>query len=186
MALEQHDTVRVIGVDPGPIPGLVVLDLDPMADGSGRWLRQAQAFQCTANAAGYLVEALLLEHGDGAIVQVETFVVSAKSGRLSNSRDSATTRDLVGAIRQAVEAHHRGPISGQTGAFIQRPAGQVKPWATDERLARARLLEPTKGMRHARDAARHALFAAVHDARLPDPLSKTFTTNGPIQKEYSR
>jgi hypothetical protein len=47
----------------------------------------------------------------------------------------------------------------------------VKPWATDERLAAAGLLDPTKGMRHARDAARHALFCAVRDFGLPDPLS---------------
>jgi hypothetical protein len=47
----------------------------------------------------------------------------------------------------------------------------VKPWATDTRLAAAGLMEPTTGMRHARDAARHALFAAVKTYGLPDPLS---------------
>jgi hypothetical protein len=48
----------------------------------------------------------------------------------------------------------------------------VKPWATDERLEAAGLLDLTKGMRHARDAARHALFTAVKDGGVPDPLSK--------------
>lgn len=170
-------TLRVIGIDPGPIPGIVVLDVEDMAIGEGRWIQEARALQSTANAAAYLVEALLLEHAGAALVQVETYVIGRKSGHLSSAGDSATTRDLVGALAQVVENHHRGEISGQTGTFVQRTAAQVKPWATEERLAKARLLEPTKGMRHARDAARHALYAAVHDGGLPDPLSKHFTTN---------
>jgi hypothetical protein len=47
----------------------------------------------------------------------------------------------------------------------------VKPWAVDKRLHAAGLLDMTAGMRHARDAARHALFCAVKDYGLPDPLS---------------
>ncbi len=172
---EPRDTLRVIGVDPGPVPGIVVLDLDVLMDGSGRWLREVAALQCTANVAPYVVEALLLEHGDAALVAAEQFVVSGKSARVSNARDSAVTRDLVGALQQVVEAHHRGPVSGRTGIFVQRPAGQVKPWATEMRLAKAGLLEPTKAMRHARDAARHALFAAVRDGGLPDPLSSRWS-----------
>ena len=39
-------------------------------------------------------------------------------------------------------------------------------------MAAAGLLEPTKQLRHARDAARHALFAAVADCGIPDPLSR--------------
>lgn len=163
--------LRVIGVDPGPVPGIVVLDLEPFAVSEGRWIDRAAALQCTANTAPYLVEALLLEHGGAALVAVEQFVISGKSGRVSNARDSGVTRDLVGALQQVVSSHHRGPVTGQLGTFVQRSAGQVKPWATDARLAKARLLEPTKGMRHARDAARHSLFAAVSDGGLPDPLS---------------
>lgn len=168
--------LSVIGVDPGPIPGVVLLELEPMADGLSCWLRETFAFQCSGNAAPDLVRSLLLE-SNAALVQVETYVVSPKSGRLASAKESAMTRDMVGAIQQLVEDHHRGDISGQTGTFVQRSAGQVKPWATEGRLARARLLEPTKGMRHAKDAAKHALFAAVHDGGLPDPLSKTFSLN---------
>ena len=53
-----------------------------------------------------------------------------------------------------------------------RTAGEVKPWATDKRLHTAGLLDLTAGMRHARDAARHALYSAVRDYGLPDPLSR--------------
>ena len=168
--------LSVIGVDPGPIPGVVLLELEPMTDGLSCWLRETYAFQCSANAAPDLVRSLLLE-SNAALGEVETYAVGGKSGRLASARESALTRDMVGAIEQLVRDHHRGEISGQTGSFVQRAAGQVKPWATDIRLAKAGLLEPTKGMRHARDAARHALYAAVHDGNLPDPLSKHFTTN---------
>lgn len=167
--------LRVIGVDPGPTPGIVVLDLEDSTDPElGRWLNETSAFQCTANAAPSLVEWLLLDHYGPAILQVEQFVASNRTPKVAHAGASRVTRDLVGQLRQVVEAHHRGVQSGQTGTFVQRSAGQVKPWASTERLAKARLLEPTKGMAHARDAGRHALFAAVHDGNLPDPLSKHF------------
>jgi hypothetical protein len=52
-----------------------------------------------------------------------------------------------------------------------RNASLVKTWATDKRLAAAGLLDATKGMQHARDASRHALYAAVHTGMARDPLS---------------
>jgi hypothetical protein len=53
-----------------------------------------------------------------------------------------------------------------------RAAALVKPWATDKRLHAAGLLDATKGMQHARDASRQALYAAVHMGVTPDPLSR--------------
>jgi hypothetical protein len=61
--------------------------------------------------------------------------------------------------------------TGVRGSYA-RSAADVKPWATDTRLQAAGLLDLTKGMRHARDAARHALFCAVCDFGLTDPLSR--------------
>jgi hypothetical protein len=82
------------------------------------------------------------------------------------------TRDLIGTLQEVWEEHD-STAEGRRGArWFQRPAAHVKPWATDERLEAAGLLEATKGMRHARDAARHALFAACKDGGIPDPLSK--------------
>ncbi len=53
-----------------------------------------------------------------------------------------------------------------------RHSSAVFPWATDKRLRAAGLYEATTGLVHARAASRHALFAAVHDGGLPDPLSR--------------
>lgn len=155
-------TVRVIGVDPGPTPGLVRLDFapDPFR------LTGFQVVQCNAQAL-HGVYALL--HGDNPMnantfVQVERFVVGRASMR--GGAAGALTRDQIGALE-------RYSADWMAVSWRQRPAGNVKPWATDERLAATPLLEATKGMQHARDAARHALYCAVHDARMPDPLSKT-------------
>ena len=95
---------------------------------------------------------------EDAVVAVEQFVVGRGSMRAGH--DGAVTRDLIGALQQIA------PL-----AYL-RTASEVKPWASDLRMAAAGLLEPTKQLRHARDAARHALFAAVADCGIPDPLSR--------------
>ena len=149
-----------IGVDPGPIPGIVVLRVDGAAPG-------AHAVQCTAGIAAALV-AHLLESSvsvvgqPGVVLAVERFVVGKTS--MKSAGAGAVTRDLIGQLQR---------VAAELGiSYVDRTASEVKAWATDDRLAHARLLEPTKGMRHARDAARHALFAAVKHGALPDPLSR--------------
>lgn len=154
--------LRVIGIDPGPIPGLTVLDV---ADGE---LTGVEALQCTHRLLPVLLEALVGETGNGTLVATETFVVRGRAARSSSAGAGAVTREALNELRSLVPA---------LGAeYRERAAAHVKPWATDLRLANAGLLEPTKGMRHARDAGRHALFAAVRDGGMPDPLSKSTTT----------
>jgi hypothetical protein len=158
--------LRVIGIDPGPIPGLVMLDLNDNHQGPGRWLGDVQVLQCSAGLLVELLRELLTAHRDPVLLQVERYVVGRRSARSSSAAAGATTRDMVGAICSTA--------LGTDARVLQRSAAAVKPWATDERLERAGLLEACKGMRHARDAARHALFAACQDGHLPDPLSKEF------------
>lgn len=142
---------RVIGIDPGPTPGIVVLDIVEPGQ-----LVNVDVVQCSAGLLYTVLAALQpVAPGRRYLVAVERFVVRGRANAAQ-----AMTRDQVAAIAGA-----------QPGA-IQRSAAMVKPWATDARLEAAGLAEATKGMRHARDAARHALFCAVHDAGLPDPLSK--------------
>jgi hypothetical protein len=104
------------------------------------------------------------------IVGVERFVLGAKSYR--SGSPGGVTRDLVGQLIEAFNDHDSTADGRLGGRFFQRNASQVKAWATDARLDAAGLLAATKGMTHARDAARHALFAAVHDGGIPDPLSQ--------------
>lgn len=159
-------TLRVIGVDPGPIPGVVVLTFT-----AERRLLAADPIQCTARLLPGILSWLLTDRSP-TMVAVEAFVVGHRAARSSTPHAGSVTR-------QAITEVHR--VSGFAGVpVLQRSAVQVKPWATDARLDAAGvdggLLEATKGMRHARDAARHALFAAVHDGGFPDPLSKNGAT----------
>lgn len=138
----------VIGIDPGPTPGIVVLEVH---DGK---LTDRQAVQCTAGALYDVLNGL--DAHLARVIAVERFVVRGRANAAQT-----LTRDQVANL----SAHHEGRA-------VLRSASEVKPWATDVRLAHAGLLEATKGMRHARDAARHALFAAVKHGGLPDPLSR--------------
>lgn len=151
---------HIIGIDPGPIPGLVMLTPGP---GKPR----IDIVQCSAEIAPSMLWALLARQRDygtaDTLVQIEKFVVGRGSMRSAGA--GSKTRDLVGSLGLLAADQPNVLV-------VQRTASQVKPWATDERLDAAGLLDATKGMRHARDAARHALFAAVKDCGFPDPLSR--------------
>ncbi len=152
----------VIGVDPGPIPGIVALRGHA---GPNHPPVLPVVLQCHHDSAVLLVETLLASRLDDhpVIIAVEQFVVGPRAARSRTPQAGATTRNLVGALRAAAV--------NQFAQLEVRSAVTVKPWATDARLAAAKLVDPTKGMPHARDAARHALFAAVHAGLLADPLS---------------
>jgi hypothetical protein len=124
--------------------------------------------QCDHRSAVSVVEMLAMPGiSVPTVLAMERFVVGNRASRSSTSAAGATTRNLLGELLAWADTFPRVQVRS-----VQRPAGAVKPWATDERLAAAGLLDITKGMNHARDAARHALFAAVADFGQPDPLSR--------------
>jgi hypothetical protein len=151
----------VLGVDPGPIPGVVALSIT-----DGR-LQAVQVFQVapagyTLPLVGWLIDCA--QPTARTVLAIERFVVGPRAARSSSPKAGQITRDLVGALQTVAE------LKGVE--VVLRPAAAVMPWATDKRLEAADLLDLTKGMQHARAAARHALFAATADCGLPDPLSK--------------
>lgn len=150
----------VVGVDPGPTPGVAKLSYHKST------LYEANVFQCDPGSLLWLVRDLL-EYGGGfesrRILAVERFVVGGRASRSSTPKAGAITRNMVGALESWAREYEV--------AFVARSASEVKPWATDERLVKAGFALP-KSMTHAKDAARHCLFAAVHDGGIPDPLSK--------------
>ncbi|MET0423635.1 MAG: hypothetical protein ABW046_07165 [Actinoplanes sp.] len=105
----------------------------------------------------------MLADDDLTAIALEQFVVGRRAARSSSPAAGAVTRSMVGVVTSWSSLPNL--------TLRQRSASEVKPWATDKRLHAAGLLDPTIGMRHARDAARHALFCAVSDYGLPDPLS---------------
>lgn len=161
----------VVGVDPGPTPGTAYMHFDRSGSDTGMqklWkLVECGYFQCDAPSLPQLVSSLF-EFTDPCtqrVLAVEKFVVGSRSGRVSTPQASELTRNMVGSL----EAYAK--YSGND--YYSRPAGVVKPWATNERLVKAGFGYP-RGMPHATDAMRHCLFSACSDGGIPDPLSKGY------------
>jgi hypothetical protein len=145
----------VIGIDPGLTTGIALLDLQTLA---------CELVQCSPGVVLPIVTELATS-GVIAVLAVERFVVGPRAARSSTPRAGAITRELIVELTAAGE-HFADKV-------VLRSAAEVKPWATDQRLERAGL--KVRGMPHAVDGARHALFSAVKDCGLPDPLSKRST-----------
>ena len=143
----------ILGIDPGLTTGIA------LRTPSGTW----ELVQTTRGAVLPIVRAMLHTYDYRALIAVEAFVVGPRAARSSTPEAGRIARDLIGAL-QALEAP--GAVR-----VVVRTAGAVKPWATDRRLSAAGV-PAVRGMPHARDAARHALFALVKDCGFPDPLSK--------------
>ena len=151
--------LHVIGVDPGPIPGVVSLDYD-----DGR-LARCEVVQCSASLLLPVV-GLLIERAHGPVeLAVERFVVGYRASRSSTPGAGQVARDQVGAL---IALHRPGHVR-----VTLRSMSEIKAWTTDTRLDMAGIAEHVKGMRHATAAARHALYCAVRDHGVPDPLSRT-------------
>lgn len=154
----------VIGVDPGQTTGVLAMLVE-----AGAILDYPIAAQIHHVDGEGVIEFVgaLLDRGHSEdvapILAVEHFVVSARAA--SSGRAGLTTRNLIGALRE-LNAH-----------FVSHSASTVKTWAMDRRLDKAGLLKPTQGMGHARDAARHALYAARLAALIGDPLSTKAAIN---------
>lgn len=150
--------IRAIGIDVGPTPGLVGLLY------RDNQLTKVDVIQCSAGMLEYAWGALVFPWIGVAevYVQAERFVIGTKSYRTGSP--GARTRDMVGEVAQLASA---------AGVHLTlRSAVETKAWATDRMLEAAGLLTATKGMTHARDGARHALYTAVTEGKIPNPLSR--------------
>lgn len=152
--------MTTIGIDPGPTPGVCIL-------GAGTPV----ILQCDADSLipliGHFAELYAdLDEWGPLHLAVEAWAVGS-IGR-TNVKAGELIRDQVGSIRAFAT------IGPDVKVYVhERKAAEVKPWATDKRLAAAGLYVRTTGMPHARDSARHALFSHVRDTGAPDPLSRS-------------
>lgn len=148
--------LSALGIDVGPHTGFFAAWWIP-----GTWkLQYALAFECSAAMAPAMLRALLA-HRLPRMAGIEAFIARGKSVKLQGVR-TAQVMSQVGELRTVLD-YHGVPV-------IARPAGTVKPWATDKRLEAAGLLRLAGTSPHIRDAGRHMLFSACQ-AGLPDPLS---------------
>lgn len=190
-------TVSIIGIDPGGTTGVALLQMWPGDDGAPRYCLPI-SFQVKGMGAGAenVVTRLREEFGllfatsginrRKLVFAVEAFVVGSRAGRSATPQAGELARKIIGQV-------HALALDLEANVVVSRSASQVKAWATDVRLKAATgavgpgdgrhgtggvpmpsLLVATQGKPHARDAARHALFAAVQDVRWPDPLSRLY------------
>jgi hypothetical protein len=145
--------IRGIGVDPGPCTGITTLRWSPGVHPLALW----RAYQCDADSAPELL-AMLLGQYDWEFGQMEHFV----PGNLPSSPVTVKLENQLARIAEDEGVH-----------LARRPMASVKVWASDKRMTAARAWEtiPAK-MVDARAAGKHCLYSAVHDAGVPDPLSK--------------
>jgi len=149
--------IRILGIDPGGTTGVIVLHFTsrrPFVTGPFQFAHGADVMEVLSSE---LVGPKL------TLVAMERFVVSRRAGRSKTAGAGEQARNIIGAVTALCQ---KARVT-----VVTRSASQVKHWATDKRLEAAGLLAPTRGLPHARDAARHALYAAVWDCGLPDPLS---------------
>lgn len=144
--MTMQTTVTVLGLDPGPRPGIVGLTIT-----DGQLVRVRVAPPEAGPVPGMIAAADL--------VAVERFMVGPGTAR--------KTRGATGLTMAQAEAW--ADAARRYGRKLQYlPAGSVKPWATDHKLKVWGLYAVTAGAGgHARDAARHALFYAVRAGALP-------------------
>lgn len=164
--------IRVVGVDAGPTPGMV-----SQVYTEGRPTGVPTVVQCSWSIALHVFDWLI--DGDALMetyVGVERFRIGNKSRRAGSA--GQLTLDQVGRLQEAVQRVNAVRPPNAQVYLALRPAVDVKAWGTDKRLAAAGLLAPTKGMTHARDGARHMLYAAVHDGLAIDPLSRKAARDG--------
>ena len=146
----------ILGVDPGQTTGVFVM---PSPWGGEHIAMQVRS-EHAATAVIEFIATTVTGVGNRALIAVEAFVVGPRAARSRTPGAGKVAREIIAQLLFAVGTD-----------VIERPAGVVKPWATDKRLDAAGLLAPTAGMRHARDACRQALYAAVHDGLMRDPLN---------------
>lgn len=155
----------IIGIDPGPVPGIASLWVHTAA-GIPYWNDVEFGFgQCDPDTLMDLLDSWTDPFPpDSIILATETYVIGNRSGKSSAPKARYATIDLLERAKNYADQHGI--------ARVTRPAGIVKPFATNERLDSAGLLAATTGSTHARDASRHLLYCAVHDCGFPDPFSK--------------
>ena len=136
---------RIVGIDPGPAPGLVVLTT---YDG-----RITAVTKLDGPALDF--RGLDEQLAQSSVVSMERFVIGRGTARKTKAGTEKTLAQIAEVRALCVRMGAR---------LVQFPAGVVKPWATDNRL-RAYGCYVTGD--HDRDAVRHALYAAVRAGYLP-------------------
>jgi hypothetical protein len=155
------------GIDPGVCTGIAIMQwTEPGAGLISKRPVRMNLVQCAHASAADVLDALLrgVEYPEGGtrrVAQIEKFVTGNRAG--SKGEEADVVRELIPELTHVLEAH---------GYRVkERPAADVKPWASEKRLAAAGVPIMKTKLKDATDAARHAIFCAVRDGHAKDPLA---------------
>src|SRR5687767_7464578 len=155
----------IIGVDPGKTTGIALLAWHRWTSGNGGVWDPPVLLQSSREGVLTVVEALFrrtVDQGSDVALSVERFVSGPRSGKLATPAGATIARELIGELTSWAK-------SANVTVYL-RSAAEVKPWASDARLKKVGAEH--RGMPHALDSARHALFTGVRAYGFPDPLSR--------------
>lgn len=155
-----------IGLDPGLTTGMAFLDYE-----NGKLVGKT-ILQCDGGSAPYVLKGLLTAyytefpggaHTGKRIASVEKFVTGQSAGTRGKPAD--VTRQLVMELAEVCEMF---------GYLVKiRSAADVKPWASDKRIAKALGMKEeqlTGSLRHGWDGIRHCIYGAWEAGVVQDPL----------------
>ena len=151
--------ILAVGIDPGITSGVFVVE----TVNETTWRTSAAQFKETKNNLGVVpyVSALMKGREKGTtLLAIEKFIVSNRTAMSRNGRSRTASLDLISVL---------GTVNATTST---NSAATVKTWANNERLEALGWINETRGMPHARDAARHVLYALVKFGGWPDPLRR--------------
>lgn len=158
--------MMIIGIDPGSTTGVYVLHVAEISGAGSTGLTGYGAQLPPADVVSWIKKRFSwadVANTPKVIIAMERFVVGPRAAKSGHRKGQSDALDVIGAVRQRFAG--RLPMR-------ELPAGTAKTWGTDHRLRASGLLDGLEGQRHARDALRHALYAAVAGGYARDPLSK--------------
>lgn len=156
-----------LGIDTGPTTGIALLHLAGIL-APDRLGDCAEVYQCNARQASWLLAMILGRHGiNGAPARGGIEAIVTGNGPAMKMRAGRQAIDQVEELS--------GIAAGFGVVLAARNAGTVKPWAERndwKRLRAAGLYDLACGMPHALSALGQALYCAVLDCGMRDPLSR--------------
>jgi hypothetical protein len=168
--------LSVIGLDPGETTGMCFLNYYTFPDDTWNPIPERILLQAEGSSSDHVLRAMLHAYYPAGNTEVtaryagiERFVTGRAAG--GRTKPGEITRQLVMQLAETCQLY------GYSTKL--RSASEVKPWATDKRLVKAQIAREETALhgkaRDAYDGARHALFAAVADAKMKDPLARVRT-----------
>ena len=161
ISLAHLELISTVGIDTGGKTWGVAF-----IDWADKRIVRSMHIQVNSDAALGLVQSVLISQYNAPlnIIKRAAGVEEFEDGQSAGSRgkNAKGTRQGVYAVTALLQ---------ECGYHVEhRKAAIVKPKITNKILDKAGILQPEPDMEHANDGSRQAMFTAISDLHLPNPL----------------